>query len=270
MARNFLLDLVISNGRFALAPLLAFDKPEDITGLFTAGNILEGSFELSYFDTDQRQAPRVAVRWRNEQTTGDLNNRGLFPVVRQVIVREDTTSAIAPIEQIDMSDFCTSEKHAIDRGKFECRFRRLSTHSVKFTTTADQASLTLGRCFRLGMETLTYDQPRNGYIPQDGTITSWTDIPDGSYVVVAWDGSAYSELSISVTNGKSNKARGSVFCVADNISQTQTYKVQSLSFNEDGNIDVEAIHWPTDALGNSDLTDGWDDASNWDIEGQLN
>ena len=270
MARNFLLDLVISNGRFALAPLLAFDKPEDITGLFTAGNILEGSFELSYFDTDQRQAPRVAVRWRNEQTTGDLNNRGLFPVVRQVIVREDTTSAIAPIEQIDMSDFCTSEKHAIDRGKFECRFRRLSTHSVKFTTTADQASLTLGRCFRLGMETLTYDQPRNGYIAQDGTITSWTDIPDGSYVVVAWDGSTYSEVSISVTNGKSNKARGSVFCVADNISQTQTYKVQSLSFNEDGNIDVEAIHWPTDALGNSDLTDGWDDASNWDIEGQLN
>ena len=217
------------------------------------------------------QAPRVAVRWRNEQTTGDLDNRGLFPVVRQVVVREQSASALAPIEQIDMSDFCTSEKHAIDRAKFECRFRRLSTHSVKFTTTAEQAALVLlGSCFRLNLETLTYDQPRNGYIAKDGTITSWTDIPDGSYVVVAWNGTTYAEIPITVNGGKSDKAHGSVFCVADNISQTQTYKVQSLAFNEDGNIEVEAIHWPTDALGNSDLTDGWSDGSKWIIEGELN
>ena len=35
---------------------------------------------------------------------------------------------------MDLSDFCTSQQHAIDRAKFECRFRRLSTHQVKFTT----------------------------------------------------------------------------------------------------------------------------------------
>ena len=270
MARNFLLDLLISNGRFSLQPLLQFSKPEDITGMFTAGNILEDSFELSYYDQDQRQPPRVAVKWRQEQTSGDIQNRGLFPIVRQVMVRESTTPSIAPIEQIDISDFCTSERHAIDRAKFECRFRRLSTHSVKFTTTADQASLRLGKCFRLGMETLTYDQPRNGYIARDGTITSWPELADGSYVVVAWNGNDYVETEIQVANGTSNRARGSVFCVADNVFQTQTYKVQSLSFNEEGNIDVEAIHWPTDPSGNSDLTAGWDDPANWVIEGELN
>ena len=237
--------------------------------MFTAGNILEDSFELTYFDQDQRQPPRVSVKWRQEETTGDLDNRGLFPIIREVTVRESTTQALAPLEQLDLSDFCTSQQHAIDRAKFECRFRRLSTHQVKFTTTADQASLSLGKCFRLGMETLTYDQPRNGYIAEDGTVTSWPELADGSYVVVYWDGTTYSETSIKIANGRSDKARGSVFCVSDNLFQTQTYKVQSLSFNEEGNIDVEAIHWPTDAQGNSDLVADWDNSSNWVIEGQI-
>ena len=268
-ARDFLLDLIISNGKFALQPLVEFDAPEPITALFTAGNILEDTFELTYFDQDQRQPPRVSVKWRQEETTGDLDNRGLFPIVREVTVRESSTQELAPLDQLDLSDFCTSQQHAIDRAKFECRFRRLSTHSVKFTTTADQASLGLGKCFRLGMETLTYDQPQNGYIAEDGTVTSWPELADGSYLVVNWDGSSYTETQIKVANGRSDKARGSVFCVADNIFYTQTYKVQSLSFNEEGNIDVEAIHWPTDAQGNSYLVADWDEASNWVIEGQI-
>lgn len=268
-ARDFLLDLIISNGKFALQPLVEFDAPEPITGMFTAGNILEDSFELTYLDQDQRQAPRISVKWRQEQTTGDLSNRGLFPIIREVTVRESSTQALAPLDQLDLSDFCTSQQHAIDRAKFECRFRRLSTHQIKFTTTADQASLGLGKCFRLGMETLVYDQPRNGYIAEDGTITSWPELADGSYVVVSWNGTAYTETQINVSAGKSNNARGSVFCVADNVFYTQTYKVQSLSFNEEGNIEVEAIHWPTNEQGYSQLAADWDDASNWVIEGEI-
>ena len=115
MARNFLLDLVMRNGQFYLQPLMEFDAAEPITGLFTAGNIIEGSFQLNYFDQDQRQSPRVSVRWREEKRSSDAANQGLFPVVREVTVRESFVPADAPLEQIDMSDFCTSEVHAIDR-----------------------------------------------------------------------------------------------------------------------------------------------------------
>ena len=270
-ARDFLLDFVIRNGRFSLQPLLDFANPEEITGIFTSGNILEDTFELSYFDQDQRQPPRISVRWREEQVTGALNNRGLFPVVREVTVREAGVGVNAPLEQIDMSDFCTSQDHAIDRAKYECRFRRLSTHAVKFTTTTNQAALKLGKCFRLGMETLTYDQPQNGYVAQDGTITSWPELADGTYTVQAWNGTgqAVTEEQLIVSSGKASNLQGYVFCVADNVSRTQTYKVQSLSFNEEGNIEVEAIHWPTDANGFSDLVDGWYDTANWIIEGQI-
>ena len=270
-ARDFLLDFVIRNGRFSLQPLLDFVNPEEITGIFTSGNILEDSFELTYFEQHQRQEPRISVRWRQEQVTGTANNRGLFPVVREVTVREAGVGSDAPLEEIDMSDFCTSQAHAIDRAKYECRFRRLSTHAVKFTTTTDQAALGLGKCFRLGMETLTFDQPQNGYIAQNGVITSWPEIADGTYTVQAWNGTgtAVTEQQLTVVGGTASELHGFVFCVADNVSRTQTYKVQSLSFNEEGNIDVEAIHWPTDAAGNSELVSGWDTAANWIIEGEI-
>ena len=159
-----MLDLIIRNGRWSLQPLVELNQPEPITGIFTAGNIIEDSFELNYFDQDQRQLPRISVKWRQETTTGDANNRGLFPVIREVTVAETTAPADAPREELDLSDFCTSQIQAIDRAKFECLFRRFSTHSVKFKTTTDQAAFDLGKCFKLGLETLAFNQPQNGYI----------------------------------------------------------------------------------------------------------
>jgi hypothetical protein len=270
-ARAFLLDLVIRNGRFALQPLIEFDQAEPITGLFTSGNILEGTFELNYLDQDQRQSPRVSVKWREEKRTDDLANRGLFPVVREVTVREIGTNVDAPLEQIDMSDFCTSEVHAVDRAKFECRYRRLSTHQVKFTTTTDQAALELGKCFKLAMETLTYDSPTNGYIAEDGTVTSWPELADGIYQAQVWNGTtrAIQEITLSISGGRSQNWTGGVFCLAERVMETQTYKVQSLAFDEEGNLEVEAIHWPTDEVGVSNISDGWNVDGNWIIEGAI-
>ena len=269
-ARHFLLDLIIRNGRWSLEPVVEFQQPEPITGIFTAGNIIEDSFELNYFDQDQRQQPRISVKWRQETTTGDVGNRGLFPVLREVTVAETGLPNDPPREEIDLSDFCTSQIQAIDRAKFECLFRRFSTHSVKFKTTTDHAALDLGKCFKLGLETLAYDQPQNGYIAEDGTVTSWPELADSTFQALVWDGvgQTVQEVTLTIFDGKSATNRGSVFCRADAVTQTQTYKVQSLAFDEDGNIDVEAIHWPTDADGNSLIRTNFDEA-NFDVEGKV-
>ena len=270
VARNFLLDLVIRNGRWSLQPIVEFDVVEPITGIFTSGNIIEGSFELNYFDQDQRQQPRISVKWRQEMSTGDLANRGLFPIIREVTVAEDGVPADAPREEIDVSDYCTSQVQAIDRAKFECRFRAQSTHSVRFKTTVDQAVLDLGKCFKLGLETLAFNQPQNGYIAEDGTVTAWPEIADGNYQALVWDGTtqAVEQVNLTVSNGRSPRNRGSVFCIANAQAITQTYKVQSLAFDEDGNVDVEAVHWPTDADGFALISRNWEDA-NFDIEGAV-
>ncbi len=270
-AADFLLDLVIRNGKFALQPVANFEGPETVTQLFTSGNIIDGSFELNYFDAADRIPPRISVKWREERTEPGDFSKGLFSVVREVIVREEGVENFAPIESIDMSDFATSERHAIDRAKWECRFRRLVTHSIKFKTTPSEASLDIGGIFKLGLETTTFDQPQNGAIAGDGTITSWPPLVDGSYSVLLWDGASPSitETTMLVQDGRTSFSN-SVFCINSGSTNVQTYKTQSLSFDEDGNIEVEAIHFPTDSNDQSLIVDGFDNDSNWTLEGLIN
>ena len=267
VAKNYLLDLVVRNGKFALQPVCDFDDPVTVTALFTAGNVLEDSFELSMSDEQDRIPPRVSVRWREEKANTE---NGLFPVIRQVTVREAAAAEDAPLESVDVSDYCTSEEQAIDIGKYLCRTRRLVSQSIKFSTTPTQAALDIGAIFKLGMETVTYEQPQNGAISSDGAVTAWPDLPDGTYDVLLWDGTTNSirEESMVVSSGATT-FRNAVFCLRNTVSNTQTYKTQSLSYNEDGNIDVEATIYPTNANGLSLLADGWDVSANWVIEGQL-
>ena len=265
-AQAFLLDFVIRNGKFALQSAVKLDgSVEEITGLYTAGNIIEDSFELSFVDEQERIPPRVQVRWRDEKSDQEKGN---FPIIRQVTVRENTTPEDAPLEQIDASAFATSQEHAIDVGKFICRSKRLVTHSISFSTTPPESSLDIGSVFKLGLETVNYDQPQNGAITSTGEVTAWPPLIDGSYPVLLWDGTDLQETTITVSNGKSSPA-GSVFCLRNTTPRAGTYKTQSLSFNEEGNIQVEATFFPTTDDGISLIAEGFDVPSNWIIEGEI-
>jgi hypothetical protein len=270
-AGYFLLDLLVKNGKFAVQPVAQFDQAELITGLFTSGNILADSFQLYYLEQQERQPPRVSVKWREEKQSGDESSRGLFPVLREVTIREAGTAEDAPLEQVDLSDFCTSEVHAVDYGKWLCRVRRLVTHTVSFKTTPDEAALDLGKVFKLGMETVAYEQPNNGIVTADGTVIAMRELGDGNYPVLLWDGNRneIQEVTLAIAGGVATGYKNAVFCIRDAVSAVQTYKVQSLAFDEDGNLDVEATHFPTDERGFSVLTQGWNVAANWVIEGAI-
>lgn len=270
-AAYFLLDIVIRNGMFALQPSFYFDEPEQITNLYTSGNILEDTFELAYFESDQRTPNRISVKWRQEKASGDDARKGLFPVIREVTVREAGTPEDAPLETIDLTDFCTSELHAIDVAKSICRTRRLVTHSIKFKTIPSRASLEVGRCFKLGLETIAYQQPNNGAIDSNGFITSTEPLEDGQYDVLLWRGSGSSieETQITVSEQRAAGLQSAVFCIRQASSEVRVYKVQALGFDEDGNIDVEAIFFPLDAGDRSLIASGWDAPGNWTIEGAI-
>jgi hypothetical protein len=265
-ARNYLLDLVIRNGRFALQPVADFDTNPVISALFTSGNILEGTFEYTTADEQDRVLPQVSVKWREEKADSE---DGLFPVMRQITVRESGTPEDAPFEAIDLSAYSTSEKHAIDVGKWTCRQRRLLTHSISFETTPTEAALDIGAVFQLGMESVTYNQPQNGAIAADGTVTAWPPMADGTYPVLLWDGVAnvVQEDLLFVTGGKAAGRANAVFCLRTSGKTSETYKTQALSYTDDGNISVEASYYPTGEDDISELVRDWDDASKWVIEG---
>jgi hypothetical protein len=264
-ASYFLLDFLVANGQFALAPTAPFDEPVKITGLFTAGNIFEDSFTFSYANQNDRQPIQVSVKWREERLSQQQGSKGLFPILREVLIRETGTAATAPLETVDLSDFCTTREHAIDVGKFLVRNKRLSTGRCSFTTTPSEASLRPGSVFKLGIETIAYDQPNNGFVLANGQVNSSIPLEDGSYTVAYWDGKTddIKEGTLKVEDGQTGDCLNSVFCIQDSTISAPTYKVQSLSFDEDGNVQVEAILFPTDSSDYSLITKDWN--VGWEI-----
>ena len=71
---------------------------------------------------------------------------------------------------------------------------------------------------------------------------------------------------MAVKDGKANGVRSAVFCLESSTQKAETYKVSSVSFDEDGNVDVEALYWPTDKNGYSLMTVDWD-SNVWEIDG---
>ena len=267
-AQNFLLDLSVASGVFKLKPTLNFDEPEPIEALFTAGNIIEDSFSLSYFDIQDRIDPVVTVKWREERLPTGLKDRGLFPQIREITVARNGVDINNPVTQIDLSDYATNQRHAIDRAKLECQLRHYVTHAVNFKTLPTQATIQPGSIIKVGMETIQYEQPQNGAVTADGTVTSWAPIGDGSYKALIWDGSTLDEGEIVIQGGVCISHGPAVFCLQDSTNEAQSYKVQSITFDEDGNIDIEAIYWPTDDDGFSKLVKDWNDG-NFQITGKI-
>jgi hypothetical protein len=265
-AADFLLELGISGGRFTLNPVAKFESNEIITAMFTAGNIIADTFEMNYFDVQDRLPTLVSVKWREERKSLEISDRGLFPELREVNVKLKETKGDVLEEQIDMSDFCTNEQHAIDRAKWLCLQRQQVTHAVSFKTTPTQASMNVGSIIAIGIETIKTDNPQNGAVASDGTVTCWPPLKDGEYQVFSWNGSGViQEQLLAVKDGRSASNRGIVFSVKTKQNTCQTYKVQALGFDEDGNIDVEATYFPTDKKGVSTMVNTFNKASAWEI-----
>ena len=138
---------------------------------------------------------------------------------------------------------------------------------MSFKTVPTETGVQAGSIIKLGIETVRYQQPKNGAISSTGEVTSWTTINDGTYTALVWDGATLVEKSITITGGKSPGNENSVFSIQTSTQKAETYKVSSVSFDEDGNVDIEALYWPTNDAGISLMTLDWNTAAEWDIDG---
>lgn len=275
-AGYFLLDMFTQNGKMYLQPMVDFAGPAPITTqLFTSGNILatsasdesetESTFGFAFADLGSRIPPIVIVSWRQERASATGTDRPLFPVVRQVTVRENATPDNAPLVRIDLTAFATSEVHAVDVGKMTCRLARLVTHSVSFKTTPEEAIVSLGKTFLVAQEVAQYNLPPNGIIEADGTIRSWPPLANGTYSIYAWRGktNTIETISITVLNGKTTPlASTAVFALVNPAAPPVPYKTKSITFDEDGNIDIEGDYWPE-----AEIIANWD--TGFVVEGRV-
>jgi hypothetical protein len=271
-----------SGGRFWLRPAwpgtVANPSSVAIKGIFTAGNIQEGSFAMEFFDPEDRKSIQVSVRYREERLSTALNNPGLFSVEKEILVREAGTlsSETDAVETLDLSDYVTSRRHALDAAKFIIRMRRIPEHAVRFSTTHEGlvAAIGPGDYIRVVMDITHYDQLRNGAVMADGGLVTTQPFEDGEYNVFAWNGKQDSDPGLSTlivtNNGTRATPTGIIFTLINDTTVARTYQIERITPSDQGGYSIEAVHMPTDDENFLLMAKNWGGEvtdAHWIIEG---
>ena len=252
----FLCNFVITDGKFSLVPALPTDvngnitqQPVPIQQLFTAGNIIEGSYSVEYLSSEERKDFQAVMRYRQEQ-------RNQLPEEKTLVVRfSEAGSDTYPVESFDMTQYCTSRNHAFLVAKYFLSLRRRVTHTVKFRTSPFGLSLAPGNFIRVVTEASPYQSANNGTIAADGTIVSATELADGTYSIVYFgvDDDEVTPATMTVAGGKAVEPDlyDSLFTISDTTVSSNVYMVEQLTLGEDGMVDVVATEFPTSSTFNS-------------------
>lgn len=262
-----LLDFTIIGGRFALkpSPITRSDGSIDrqgkppISALFTDGNIR--NLKVAFLEPEDRKSFKAVCLYREDTENG-------FPQVNSVTVKlsnnysstypeEAGDHSNDPEETFDMTDFYTvpvaaEPTQAITFAMNAIRTRTLVTHSVTFQTTPEMAmGLQPGEYFRLVSEATHTSRFNNGAISDDGVVTSTTPLSDGSYSVYYWipGSTSVSTGTLSISNGIASNLRGTIYTLQNSVTEDRIYKLESLSYAEDGLVEVTGSHVPLTGSG---------------------
>lgn len=139
----FLLRQARIGGKEALKPLVPTNANGTIKTTavswaftFTEQHIIPGSFEITYTPLANRKPFCAVMLWRQQDDLG-------IPVMRNTEVRYTGTAADGPYEQHDLSEFCSTENHAVKVGAYIISKRKHVTHRVQLGVKPDGYNPTL-------------------------------------------------------------------------------------------------------------------------------
>jgi|DEB0MinimDraft_6_1074348.scaffolds.fasta_scaffold02316_5 hypothetical protein len=257
-APNFLCNFVIKNGKFGLVPAVPTNfegeistSPVQIKQIFTSGNILEDTFELEYLEAEDLRSFVASVRYR-------LERRNKLPEEKtvQLCLAESNVETLA-IESFDLTQFCTTEHHAVMVARYFIAVRNLISHSIKFSTAASGLNLAPGDYIKVITEASPYSAAKNGTVNSTGAITSVTSIPDGTYNVIYYktgsDDVQSGQMQVSNEAVSDSTFFNSVFTIQESTNAQNIYLVEQLTLNEDMTVSITASEYPCDSGQRSEI-----------------
>ncbi len=253
-----LLDFTIKGGQFSLTPTVPVDSNNrinrDVLGkdlvkaLFTDGNTK--NLKVSFLSPEERQLFQARVLYREEVENG-------FPktqVYDEKLGNQLGGSENDPREIFDMSNFCTSENHAKKFARYALLIRKYVDHGISFETTPESAmSLEPGDHIRFFSEITHNDRFENGYISGDGVIQSQGSSNPVGASIFYWkafddNGNEFGEprsATLTAENGRaSSQFRNAVFTVQQTNTADRIYKIESITYTEEGFVQLTGTHQP--------------------------
>lgn len=281
-AEQCLLYFLEVDGKFVLRPMFPYvegdytnwNQPVPLKGVF--GLLQMRSFSFAATEEEARRPIQASGKWREERRSSDITNSGIFPVEREVLVREaDTLSSEEdPIQSFDLSDLVTNEKQLIDYLKMKCRVRRLSTHGCTMELTQDSllAPIRPGDYVQVPVEVTFFNEYRTGVVRDDGLLIATTDLDPGEYTAMTWNGvleSEVTEQNLTVRADGTASPTGIIFVIKESSSDLKTYRILDIDPSEAGGYTVNMIESPVDESGRLILSQNWGSEtsdSNWVIK----
>ena len=267
-----LLDFTIVGGQFSLYPAVPFDedkynaageliysgthemkndKEVVIKGMFTDGNIKD--LNVAFLSPEDRQTFKANVMYREEE-------ENKFPEIKSKVVRLfGNTHVDDPLETFDLSGFCTNSEHAIKFGKYVLATRKFVDHTITFKTAPHYINgIQPGNYIRVYSTTQHVQRFNNGAILDDGTVVS-KDTISGSKTFYWWNAkeSVVNENTENFSNPLPAKYRNSLFTIKETDASDQCYKVESITFGEDGLIELAASYAKITSDGKLEMLQNW-------------
>jgi len=256
-----LLDFSIKGGQFSLRPTFPVKSDFtinyqakatasggiDIKALFSDGNMR--NLQVSFLTPEEREMFKATVLYRQDKETSFPETKVKTYAYNHFNISHAILKKL-PEEVFDLSNWCTSEKQAHLFAAIALATRKEVDHGITFETTPTSVLGVLpGDYIRVISEVTHTSRFNNGSVDKDGFVTSRTEIVGGINVYY-WKPGKLGEVqsgSLSVNSeGKANQGylTGTLFAQVDTTTENRLYKVESISYGEEGFIKVAASHAP--------------------------
>ena len=267
-----LLDFTIIGGKFSLYPAVPFnydpvtgegdfkinnDKKPTIKAMFNDGNMSE--LNISFLPPEDRKTHKANILYRLEQENGFAETKSLLISLHGTEYQEDQ------IETYDLSGHCCNLEAAKTFGCYILALRKHLDHTISFKTAGHYINgVRPGDYIRVFSTTQHVQRFNNGAILEDGSVVSKDSISGNKDFF--WWNSTQSEVQLATSVNFSNPLpaiyRGSLFTIKETSESDQCYKVESISFGDDGLVELTGSYSELTSDGKLVILQKWADSSN--------
>jgi len=264
-----LLEMAKIGGRETLIPAVPTNKngvanrEVTVSAMFTAGNILEGSYKEEFVDYGDSSQDLIATVIYRDTEVQDVFPRNASVQVSLADVREAT----AIRQTFDLSQFVTQREQAILFGKLLCNQRRWMRRGVEFQTFPTDSPIAPGDYIYVDIGLNTWDRVSSGMVMEGGklNIPLKSSITNGQYSVLLYKAGekvkSFSGVTVA-TNGTTGEVtasaltgyKGAMFVLGIKSNKKRVFRVTEVAMDEEGEVTVKAMEHPCEESGSKLLS----------------
>ena len=252
-----LLDFKIVGGKFSLEPSVPYNSASyqiehtqdintQVKALFTDGNIKD--MQVNFLTPQERQLTQMVVSYREEEPNGFSEQK----TIRLRFKNEFGGSDTDPEDAIDLTSFCTNRFHAQTIAQYTLTTRKHTDHTIRFKTTPSSAmALGAGDYIKVISNATHTSRFYNGSVDGEGNITATSELIDApNYEIFYWKPRSGEQNVIEGIMPVAGMKTGdetffnSIFTLKMKNELKRVYRIDSLTVDEEGYVDVTGTHQP--------------------------